>query len=115
MMDPEAKKVWIEALRSGKYEQGSGALSYRNTGSKEQYFCCLGVLCEVAGLRKTVERGEAARVFYQYYFPTGEIKRGTIPAGYLGINIEEKGNLVRLNDRKAASFDEIATWIEENL
>ena len=36
---------WIEALRSGKYKQGKGFLK------KGDCHCCLGVLCEVAGIK----------------------------------------------------------------
>lgn len=43
MMNPEWKKKWVEALRSGKYKQGKEALCF---GDK---YCCLGVLCEIAG------------------------------------------------------------------
>jgi hypothetical protein len=35
-------KLWVDALRSGLYEQGRGRLS---DGTK---YCCLGVACEVA-------------------------------------------------------------------
>lgn len=35
---------WVEALRSGKYKQGKGCLRYGDN------YCCLGVLCEVAGI-----------------------------------------------------------------
>lgn len=41
-MNPEIKKLWLEALRSGLYQQGRGAL--RPTTST---FCCLGVLCDL--------------------------------------------------------------------
>lgn len=40
-MIPEIKAKWIEALRSGRYLQGVGALK------KDTKFCCLGVLCDV--------------------------------------------------------------------
>ena len=40
-MYPEFKKPWIEALRSGKYEQG---FKYLNRDGK---YCCLGVLCDL--------------------------------------------------------------------
>lgn len=40
-MNPEIKRKWLEALRSGEYNQGSGAL--RKNGK----FCCLGVLCDL--------------------------------------------------------------------
>lgn len=41
---------WIEALRSGKYQQGLGCLKeYKRVGEEQvPHYCCLGVLCEVA-------------------------------------------------------------------
>ena len=36
------RELWVEALRSGKYEQDKEALQGRKG------FCCLGVLCKVA-------------------------------------------------------------------
>lgn len=47
-MDQEVKRRWVEALRSGEYTQGWGHLGKHWEGKKAQY-CCLGVLCEVAG------------------------------------------------------------------
>lgn len=41
-MNPEIKTQWLEALRSGEYQQGHMAL--RNTSNQ---FCCLGVLCDL--------------------------------------------------------------------
>ena len=40
-MNPEVKQKWIDALRSGKYEQGSEKL--RTVSG----YCCLGVLCDL--------------------------------------------------------------------
>lgn len=37
------QKLWIEALRSGKYKQAVGVLESTSGG-----FCCLGVACKVA-------------------------------------------------------------------
>lgn len=45
-LNPEIKTKWLEALRSGEYEQGKGYLHYEDQG--EQHYCCLGVLCEIA-------------------------------------------------------------------
>ena len=42
-------RKWVKALRSGKYAQTRGRL--RRIGAEE--FCCLGVLCEVLGLKRT--------------------------------------------------------------
>jgi hypothetical protein len=41
-MTPELKQKWIDALRSGKYQQGRSALR-----TKDDRFCCLGVLCDI--------------------------------------------------------------------
>jgi len=40
-MNPEVKQKWIDALRSGKYDQGSEKLR------SVQGYCCLGVLCDL--------------------------------------------------------------------
>ncbi len=40
-MNERIKKLWIESLRSGLYQQGNGRL---RVGDK---YCCLGVLCDL--------------------------------------------------------------------
>ena len=40
-MNPEVKQKWVDALRSGKYEQGSEKLRSMSG------YCCLGVLCDL--------------------------------------------------------------------
>ena len=40
-MNTEVKQKWIDALRSGKYDQGSEKLRSVNG------YCCLGVLCDL--------------------------------------------------------------------
>ena len=42
-MKTEIKAKWLDALRSGDYEQGTMRLRSRN-----DRFCCLGVLCDIA-------------------------------------------------------------------
>lgn len=41
-MKKKIKKMWIEALRSGKYKQGKNRLK-----NDKREFCCLGVLCDL--------------------------------------------------------------------
>lgn len=41
-MNKDVQRTWIEALRSGEYQQAQGALH------NEYGHCCLGVLCELA-------------------------------------------------------------------
>lgn len=40
-MNERVKKLWIEALRSGEYQQAIGRLRI------DDRFCCLGVLCDL--------------------------------------------------------------------
>jgi hypothetical protein len=54
-VNPEIKKAWVEALRSGEYTQARGALcrtedtSDDETGRADKAgYCCLGVLTDLA-------------------------------------------------------------------
>lgn len=42
-MNQEIAQKWAETLKSGAYQQGSGALRRQ----KEEQYCCLGVLCDM--------------------------------------------------------------------
>lgn len=42
----EVRKLWVEALESGKYKQGKMRL--KRTDAGEDRYCCLGVLCDLA-------------------------------------------------------------------
>ena len=43
------KRKWVAALRSGEFKQGRSWLRSQVDG--EDRFCCLGVACEVFGMR----------------------------------------------------------------
>lgn len=47
-MKPEIAKKWVEALRSGQYEQGYDLLRSRNAITGKEQYCVLGVLCDLA-------------------------------------------------------------------
>lgn len=47
-MTRELKEKWLEALKSGKYIQGSGQLTVRKTNITKH--CCLAVLGEICNL-----------------------------------------------------------------
>lgn len=55
-MNEKIKKLWISALRSGKYKQGRTVLH----DPIENTYCCLGVLCDLyrkeIGSDKTVKQ-----------------------------------------------------------
>lgn len=105
-MNPTMKQQWITALRSGEYEQGTGFL--RTINNK---YCCLGVLCDVAGVNAVQGRhvGDHDRYYYE----------GTSCMLHMNLQIKfgiegETGILMGMND-KGDNFNEIADWIEENI
>lgn len=119
MADLELVKKWVAALRSGKYNQDSGALR-TDTG-----FCCLGVLCDVvdSNLWKFNENcydeyGEYLLNSYEfmgeYEQLPGEIcdRISSSSLGY-GIVVGPSTNLAQAND-DGATFLEIADAIEKH-
>lgn len=47
-MNPEVKRIWIEALRSGEFVQGKMRLHTIDPVTGQHKYCCLGVLCKLA-------------------------------------------------------------------
>lgn len=48
-MKKEIKKLWLDALRSGKYKQTLGEL--RSGYDDEKKYCCLGVLTDICRIK----------------------------------------------------------------
>lgn len=55
-MNPEVKALWLEALRSGRYDQGVGNLKAGDPDNPA--YCCLGVLCELAANAGVIPPGK---------------------------------------------------------
>jgi hypothetical protein len=110
-MNPEVKAKWIEALRSGKYEQAVGALRQGDG------YCCLGVLCDISGLGewRTGEDGDT-------YYAVADQSPITYPSQAIlewsGLNngnpLTPRGHIANLNDGGVA-FADIADVIEAHL
>lgn len=103
-MNSNLKTLWVSALRSGKYKQGDCYLQ------REDSYCCLGVLCEVAGFKKQ-QREDGT---YWFQDPnTGEYVQQEFEdaAKSLGISQSEQKTLILLNDSMKCSFDQIALFI----
>ena len=90
---------WIEALRSGKYEQGIMALCRNNK------FCCMGVLADIRGVPYTLIDEEYGG--YKVYNFNGIEVGNMPPKGWTGLPHEVEIYLADLND-KGASFEHIA-------
>lgn len=93
-MNPDMKAKWIEALRSGKYQQGRNRLI-----TESGRYCCIGVGAKVL-------------------FPEFEFNPDTATvcaAEKLGLTGGQQQGLVEMNDFQDKSFAEIADYIEKNL
>lgn len=103
-MDAKLKQQWIEALRSGKYEQTKEAL---HSGDG---YCCLGVLCDISRL------GSWEGENYEVPDDLGELRTLKGELEFLresfGIGNDQERTLIRMNDDDGLNFDAIADYIE---
>ncbi len=124
-MNAEWKKKWVEALRSGEYEQGKNSLVIKSEYSLS--YCCLGVLCDlVAKEEDGYEWIEKDSMYPIMKTPKGDASEN-LPPGELAelVGLErrapelmldgDKIGLIVLNDKEGLSFTQIADLIEEQL
>lgn len=101
-------KQWVDALRSGVYKQGKGAL--RPTSKT---FCSIGVLCDLIDeSRWTKHSGQ-----YVWYNSKDNISFSTMmlpPSISVADNIKAIIKQATIQNDTGVSFDKIATFIEEN-
>ena len=125
-MNPEIKQKWLDALRSGEYEQTSGALKKVDDEGNYSY-CCLGVLCDLVAPDKWVSREnndetiEFGFTFDSEYFEYGVLPRFIYEEVGLSNNnpvIQDakfvRKNIATLNDA-GLTFTELADLIEKEL
>jgi len=107
-MNKRIKKLWVSALRSGKYKQGQ-----EQTKDQTRY-CCLGVLCDLYAKEKglTWRDDRVSDGGDRMKCGKAVIEWAKLPNG----NPVVKGLLLtRWNDVEMATFSQIADLIEANL
>jgi hypothetical protein len=117
-MKAELKQKWVEALRSGKYVQGTGVL--RTTADE---YCCLGVLCDLVDrsawgvaeeILTCVNSEDVPRVAYDFH-SHGDSSHYSLPFSLeLSLKLTDTVPLINMNDA-GESFGAIADWIEQNI
>lgn len=122
-MEPELKKLWVDALESGEYTQGTGMLKYSYDGDNESY-CCLGVLCDVLSKLEGEQHGTwddrsnfVTGSRYNAEDPYDMYGTSFIPdviAKSLGIDWLQQNILAGIND-ESEDFTETTQWIKDNL
>jgi hypothetical protein len=104
----ELQEKWLKALESGEYAQARGLLGNREIG-----FCCLGLLCDVAGADYCDGNGYPEHEFAK---KAGLITRAGSGRGVIRIERltgKEFESLAHANDA-GATFAEIAAAIRAN-
>ena len=106
MIDADIKDKWLEALRSGAYNQTTSRLKRRDEQGA-MYYCCLGVLCDIVdpeGWDDDLHHHGWCRM------PSNKIREISGLSEYV-FEVEE---LSEMND-KGSSFLDIADVIEQDL
>lgn len=120
-MKEKVMKLWVDALRSGKYKQGRLVLK-----SENNEYCCLGVLCDVYAKtqkKKGFQLGDGNISFIKDIHSDEKCTAG-LPnqvRKWSGIkdtlgrfqNIQQQ-SLYMLNDSEQYTFEQIADVIEQN-
>lgn len=104
MISQKEIKGWVEKLRSGKYKQGNLFLC-----SKNNRYCCLGVLAEHLKEWETDEK-----TWRENQAAARRARGGS--NSWLSFDLLPETTqtaLAQMNDRKNSSFEEIADWIEK--
>lgn len=112
---------WAKALESGKYKQATSGLRIG------EGYCCLGVLCKIAGKRfyKIDTAGSnyyytTDTVYHSYernFVPTDVMELTGLKSGAGVYPTDKKGiqnSLARLNDYLKYDFTQIAQVIRDN-
>ena len=111
-MNPRIKQLWINALRSGSYQQGRGRLR------GEDGFCCLGVLCDLHPRSKLEWKQRDGNWSYlgdHVHYPPRKIWEWASALDCKGMPTRgpaDEVELAKMNDR-GASFNDIADFIEQ--
>jgi hypothetical protein len=116
--DPEVRQRWLDALRSGKYEQATHVLR-----TEDDKYCCLGVLCEVIDPEGwnpgKIVRVDAGGIGYQkvaarVYLTDGRAYSQVPPNEILAVAglTERFGNLLAEFNDAGETFEQIAKRVE---
>jgi hypothetical protein len=113
-MTKKMKNKWLKALRSGNYKQGQETLC--STINDKREYCCLGVLCRIAGLPEVKLDFDNEIEFHMPDKSSCDAKElNSDMRKFFGITKRQMEILIEKNDDEQLSFKEIANWIEKNI
>ncbi len=108
-MEPNKENMtkWVEALESGKFPQARQTYGVGRFDAKDDRsgFCCLHVALALATGTEDKESSAEGRLPHPSHGLMRPIR------DWLGININQSHEFVRMNDEEGKTFPEIATYI----
>jgi hypothetical protein len=122
-------KKWVEALRSGDYQQGGGILCKEDEISDDYDYCCLGVACDIFVEGDWIQHKDwdvwSIGPYEDFSMPShgdkknwGRSDTASFPSlkilKKMGLDVAYAQELAELND-KGWSFKKIANKIEKDL
>lgn len=108
IIDPYTFDKWIEALESGRYQQGKFHLKRPNENS----YCCMGVYCDVHPDIE-IQFDKAIHLVTQLVWPSTQNESAL--ARHIGFTNELARDLSQMNDTFNLSFEEIADVLKSCL
>ena len=110
LLDPELKKNWLAALRSGDYVKGNHRLC--TIDSDGDRYCCLGVLYEILHGKDGWNESRFDDLTQSYVRVTA--LDSSVTFGHSVITDPHVGELAALNDN-SDTFDPVIRYIENHL
>jgi len=101
-LDTHAQQLFVEALRSGRYRQGTNA-EWQQGLDGQVLHCAYGVLADC------YQRETGQQVFFP--LGTDAMAVNDEPRQWLGLTTDQLGELVNRNDA-GESFESLARWVE---
>ena len=98
-VNKKIKKLWVKALRSGKYKQTTGVLNKKVSGKNR--YCCLGVL------RVFVTHNNSGNTDEEEELLSVDFLKNC------GLTAEQQTSCAIMNDTERKTFSEIADVIEQ--
>jgi len=112
LINKELQTKWIEALESGKYNQGKNFLKVCDGG--EFKYCCLGLLCELKGIPSETEQKNSTASKNIFTFGPRTTMITDELGQEVGLRNTQLTDLAHMND-SGKSFNEIAQEIKRIL
>lgn len=122
-MNPRIRRLWVTALRSGKYKQGTGFLRHKTASQRIFRYDSLGVLCDLyakahkAGWQ-TDEDGNSSLLGNEQVLPRKVFMWAGLASGNPTIYIDDGTHrnlqvltLISMSDTSRLSFRQIANAI----